>query len=619
MSRRVFALLSAAILAATIVVIAAPTPASVPTTLYVDNGGGSGCDDSTTDSTTTPFCTIQAAVDAAVNGDTIQVAAGTYTGYSVYVVDVATDLTISGAGEGVTIIDGENTRGGVRVVDHSLYLGDLTIQNASSSGSGIGVAAYKDTVGSYISLIDVTVQDNSATYSGAGLYVGHSDADLLRVTMTGNDVNKSIQSGAGPGGAMAIVGGATVTITDSSFSSNTADTTGGAIDVSGDNVDLTITRSVFASNDADEDGGGIYYNSTGGTLSITDSTFDDNDTPSASPNGGGAIYVFNGTLEVTGSTFLNNDSGHHGGAIADATNHHATITNSTFWNNTAENNGGAIDSAGTLINVTVTGNVAANGGGISDNGYAALEIGSSIVYGNTDGGFAGDCNFTIASLGYNLIGATGAPCNITLATGDQVGTDPQLQSLFANGGPTDTMAIPVDSPARGAGNPAAPGSGGVACAQTDQRGFDRSLSTPCDSGAYQTFVCHGVLATMVGTNEPDTLTGTSSRDVIMGFDGNDTIDGKGGKDLICGGSGADDIYGSGGADKIYGENGGDTIFGGKKSDKIYGGKGNDGLNGGTGKHDQLFGGSGTDVLNGGAGNNDVCTDGETNTKCETIV
>ncbi len=617
MSRRLHVLVLVAILALTILVITTPTPASVPTSRYVNNGVA--CDDGTANSSVTPYCTIQAAIDDAGDGDGILVAAGTYTGSGGFVADVlATNLYIVGAGEGVTIIDAEGAGGGIRVIDHTLYVSDLTIRNASADGSGAGVSAYKSTVGPYLGLTDVTIEDGAATYSGAGVYVGGGTADLLRVTITGNDVNKSIQAGAGPGGGMEIVGPATVTITDSVFASNTADTNGGAIETAGSDVDLTITRTLFTSNDADDDGGGIYFSSTGGTLTVIDSTFDDNDTPSASPNGGGAIYLYLGTLDVSGSTFLNNDSGHHGGAIEDATNGDATITNSTFWNNTAENNGGAIDSAGTLINVTVTGNVGGSGGGISDNGYGGLEVANSIVYGNTDSGFYGDCNFIITSLGYNVFGTIGSPCSLTPLGSDHVGEDPLLQALFANGGPTDTMAIPVGSPARGAGNPAAPGSGGSACAQTDQRGFDRSLSTPCDSGAYQTFVCHGELATLVGTDGPDILDGTSSRDVIMGYGDNDTIDGHGGKDVICGGDGPDTIYGSGGADKLYGDNGADTIFGGKKSDVLYGGAGNDGLNGGTGKSDRLFGGSGTDVLNGGSGNHDECTDGETNLKCETI-
>jgi hypothetical protein len=42
-----------------------------------------------------------------------------------------------------------------------------------------------------------------------------------------------------------------------------------------------------------------------------------------------------------------------------------------------------------------------------------------------------------------------------------------------------------DSPAINAGNPLAPGSGGVACAQTDQRGQRRPIGGRCDMGAFE--------------------------------------------------------------------------------------------------------------------------------------
>jgi hypothetical protein len=52
-------------------------------------------------------------------------------------------------------------------------------------------------------------------------------------------------------------------------------------------------------------------------------------------------------------------------------------------------------------------------------------------------------------------------------------------------GPTPTHALADDSPALEAGNPAAPGSGGAACAANDQRGFVRPLRERCDIGAFE--------------------------------------------------------------------------------------------------------------------------------------
>ena len=61
--------------------------------------------------------------------------------------------------------------------------------------------------------------------------------------------------------------------------------------------------------------------------------------------------------------------------------------------------------------------------------------------------------------------------------------DAKLGPLQNNGGPTSTFVPLVGSPAIDAGNPAAPGSGGNACATTDQRGVVRPVGAACDMGA----------------------------------------------------------------------------------------------------------------------------------------
>ncbi len=75
--------------------------------------------------------------------------------------------------------------------------------------------------------------------------------------------------------------------------------------------------------------------------------------------------------------------------------------------------------------------------------------------------------------------------NGNLASSSGSPLDPRLAPLADNGGPTLTHALLGDSPARNAGNPLTPGSGGSACVGTDQRGLPRPFGAHCDMGAFE--------------------------------------------------------------------------------------------------------------------------------------
>ncbi|MDQ3940727.1 MAG: hypothetical protein M3238_05185, partial [Actinomycetota bacterium] len=136
-------------------------------------------------------------------------------------------------------------------------------------------------------------------------------------------------------------------------------------------------------------------------------------------------------------------------------------------------------------------------------------------------------------------------------------------------------------------------------------------TTPASGGQVR---CHGLEATIVGTNGDDILRGTRGDDVIAGRAGDDLLFGRGGNDIICGGRGGfDSLYGGDGADRMRGGPGSDEIDGGDGSDDVRGGSANDGLHGGPG-NDQLYGGKGSfnhfvtgpgdDVMVGGPGTGD---------------
>lgn len=96
---------------------------------------------------------------------------------------------------------------------------------------------------------------------------------------------------------------------------------------------------------------------------------------------------------------------------------------------------------------------------------------------------------------------------------------------------------------------------------------------PASTAAVPT--CHGMDATIVGTDSSETLTGTEGTDVVVMGGGNDVFNGKGGDDVICGGAGKDSITPGPGNDIVHGGDGVDKIFEGPGDDRLDGGPGID--------------------------------------------
>jgi len=225
---------------------------------------------------------------------------------------------------------------------------------------------------------------------------------------------------------------------------------------------LTVTNSVFASNSADY-GGGIYST---GPLEVIDSTFSDN----TSTYFGGGLDNFNTTTTLTGNTFSGNTAVMYGGGVANFGT--LTVTNSTFSTNSADWGGGLYNSGGATMavtNSTISGNSAVAGGGINNYNTATLNYTNTIIANSTSGG---DC-FGTGTIGTNTNNLVeDGTCSASLSG------DPVLGALADNGGPTQTMALSVGSPALNAGD-------NTACPLTDQRGLARPQFGGCDIGAYE--------------------------------------------------------------------------------------------------------------------------------------
>ncbi|HEX8698290.1 MAG TPA: right-handed parallel beta-helix repeat-containing protein [Myxococcaceae bacterium] len=251
-----------------------------------------------------------------------------------------------------------------------------------------------------------------------------------------------------------------------------------------DTGSLFLTRVVLTGNEAFSNGGAIAQ--FAGFLSLTDSTIDSNVVTS---RGGGLSAGEETSIGITRCTFSNNEST-LGGAIQSFGT--LTMENSTISGNSGSAGTGGIINVGTmnLNNVTITNNTSNEGssgraGGIANSG-GVLNLRNSLIAGNLNtAGGSPDCAGTLTSQGFNLIQSTTGCTLVGTTTGNLTGVNPLLGALANNGGLTRTHSIGSGSPAREAGNPAAPGSSDAACRTTDQRGVSRPQGTRCDMGAFE--------------------------------------------------------------------------------------------------------------------------------------
>lgn len=303
---------------------------------------------------------------------------------------------------------------------------------------------------------DLTIANGNAL-QGAGILNGRGILTVINSTFSNNRANSQ-------GGAIQNLNNATLIVDHSAFSGNSASDTAGAIS----NVGTLIVRhSSFTSNNAGRVAGAII--SLGGTAS--DSSFSNNTAGIL----GGALVNSGALMTVTNSTFFNNSaSGNsgtggaidNGGAVGSA----LTVTNSTFSGNRAGFLGGGIrnelDATLTVTNCTFTANEARPGGGgaISNRGTGTLH--NTIVASNP----GGNCGGAIIDAGGNFSYPDGS------CPGPNV--DPLLGPLADNGGPTLTHALQACSPAIDAAFD-------VDCPSTDQRGVSRPFGPHCDIGAYE--------------------------------------------------------------------------------------------------------------------------------------
>jgi hypothetical protein len=207
-------------------------------------------------------------------------------------------------------------------------------------------------------------------------------------------------------------------------------------------INCTISDNTAAVN-----GGGIF---NGGNVTLTNCTISNNRAEMSSVSYGGGIYANSGNTSLTNCTISGNYADEDGGGIYIPSDGDANVTlvNCTITNNEAEEDAGGFDNHGGIWDLTLT---------------------CTIVYGN------------IADSNFDFRGPYTGTSPESIVGGFN---DPLLGPLQDNGGPTETHALMIGSPAIDA------------CingctVDTDQRGDSRPIDgdydsiANCDVGAYE--------------------------------------------------------------------------------------------------------------------------------------
>lgn len=213
--------------------------------------------------------------------------------------------------------------GGIYNEGSGLAVGALTIMNSeilSNSAGNVGGAGLLNFGGIAI-LSNTLVSANTAGGYGAGLYVQNGDLHLINSTVSRNDADR--------GGGLYSNYTGTVTIVGSTFYRNRAVLfNGGGVDIAESGKQTyAITNSTFVSNTSQTSGGGIFVTTQNTVLTIVNSTFSANKGSS-----GGSILVNLGSVTLKNTVVANSPGvGNCSGTITDGGNnlqYGGTVANS---------------------------------------------------------------------------------------------------------------------------------------------------------------------------------------------------------------------------------------------------------------------------------------------------
>jgi parallel beta-helix repeat protein len=381
---------------------AAPQAAYAQATIYVNGSTGddtwSGWCETWDGATCGPKRTIQAGIGAAVPGDAVLVADGTYSGAGNRNLDFGgKSITVQSASgnPAMCIIDCHGGRGfylhsgetAAAVAGFTIHSGQVFY---TSPGSGNGGGVYCKSCN--VSFTNCIISGNTAMFNGGGIYCASSNVTLTNCAISGN-LTEEIN-----GGGVAC-SNCTLTLTGCTITGNLAESrmcSGGGLFCSASR--LTLTDCSIASN-------GVFGGSGGGmcltgcaSVTLTNCAVSN----CAAPTDGGGIYCYSSNATLTNCRIDGNQSqyGSGGGVFCVACS--PTFTNCTISGNEASTfggGGGVSSDNSTLTNCILWGDV---GGEIAGT--------ATVTYSDVQGGYAGTGNIDADPHLSDFRPYSGSPC-----------------------------------------------------------------------------------------------------------------------------------------------------------------------------------------------------------------
>ncbi len=318
-------------------------------------------------------------------------------------VDCSTDdlqTAINGAtsGDNIIITDGTTCTGNFDV-NKPLVIRAETAAGATIDGGGADTGPVVTvSTGGTVAFQNVTISGGVNTSPansglGGGLFIGGATVNVTDSTITGN----SADTGAG------IYNGGILTISGGSITDNTAVTNGGGIFSNGTVTLSGVMLGTPALPNTAGQGGGAYNN---GTMTVNSSSVVDSNVATGVTGGGGGLWN-DGTLTVDTSVITGNVATDAGGGIHNTSGGTLTVTSSEVTSNDASaaggilNNGlGGTGSTAVITDSLVSLNDAVNASGLGGGGIFNISFAADVV--------KADLTVTDSEVSFNTSAAEGA-------------------------------------------------------------------------------------------------------------------------------------------------------------------------------------------------------------------